>query len=481
MTQEKNERISRRSFLVRTASGVGVAAAATALSAAPPAKARAAAPVAQAKDPELEPYLKAGIDWQQARGETITVMVIPWVGYDIMQELSPMFTKLSGVNVRYQIIPPLQLREKHILDLSTKAGQFASTATDPMYYPLYVSNKWVEDLEPYINDPKLTNREWLDLADFVPAWLGTGKHKGKQYGLPYMGECALHIYRTDVYEKKGVPLPETLAEFIEAAAKLHDPANNLYGAVMRGFKGPGQNMYVWPPIFRMFGGEWFDKDDKPIFNSKAGVDALAWYCELNQKYAPSAATNWNWPEIADAFAAGTIVQYMDGIGGVGVFGDPKKSKVVGKVGFRGMPKGPAGKRVSTIWTWSFPINASISDRAKRATWLWAQWMSSKAFQARSTYEYGGDKGRRSADAVRLSIWQDERYRKTLQFGKDFEKSMIDTLASDLDPGWRPLVPQWPEMGNILATAVQKALVKQATPKAALDEAAAQVAEIMKKG
>jgi ABC-type glycerol-3-phosphate transport system substrate-binding protein len=229
----------------------------------------------------------------------------------------------------------------------------------------------------------------------------------------------------------------------------------------------------------MFGGEWLDKDNKPIFNSKAGVDALTWYCDLLQKYAPRAATNWNWPEIADAFAAGTVVQYMDGIGGVAVFGDPKKSKVVGNVGFRRMPKGPTGKRVSTIWTWSFPINASISDRAKKATWLWAQWMSSKAFQARVSYEYTGDKGRRSADAVRLSIWKDERYRKMLAFGKDFEKSMIDTLANDLDPEWRPLVPQWPDMGNILATAVQKALVKQATPKEALDEAASLVAQIMK--
>jgi ABC-type glycerol-3-phosphate transport system substrate-binding protein len=109
-------------------------------------------------------------------------------------------------------------------------------------------------------------------------------------------------------------------------------------------------------------------------------------------------------------------------------------------------------------------------------------MSSKPFQARVTYAYTGDKGRRAADVVRLSIWRDERYRNTLlQFGKDFEKTVFDTLANDLDPGWRPLVPQWPEMGNILATAVQKALVKQATPKEALDEAAGQVAETMKKG
>ncbi|MDA8218845.1 MAG: extracellular solute-binding protein, partial [Dehalococcoidales bacterium] len=312
------------------------------------------------------------------------------------------------------------------------------------------------------------------------AWLGSANYKGTQYGLPFMGECAALVYRTDVYEQKGVAVPDTLDDFMAAAQKLHDPGNNLYGAVLRGFKGPGQNMYVWPPIFRMFGGEWFDKDMNPTFNSKEGLTALEYYVKIMKDLSPSAAINWNWPEIGDAFAAGTIAQYMDGVAFAGMFGIPEKSKVVGKVGFHRMPKGPTGKRVSTIWTWSFPINAAVSEKRKKATWLWAQWMSSKEFQAQTSYEYKGSQGQRSADIIRQSIWKNDAYMKMLQFGKDFEQVTLDTLLNDLDPEWRPLVPQWPEIGNVLANTLQQAAAGQVQPKAGLDEAASLVTDIMKK-
>jgi hypothetical protein len=44
--------------------------------------------------------------------------------------------------------------------------------------------------------------------------------------------------------------------------------------------------------------------------------------------------------------------------------DPQKSKVIGKIGYARWPKGPAGKRVTSIWNWSFPVNAALSERKK---------------------------------------------------------------------------------------------------------------------
>ena len=39
---------------------------------------------------------------------------------------------------------------------------------------------------------------------------------------------------------------------------MNDPHNRLWGAALRGFEGPGQNMYIYPSIFRAYGGKWFD-------------------------------------------------------------------------------------------------------------------------------------------------------------------------------------------------------------------------------
>ena len=56
---------------------------------------------------------------------------------------------------------------------------------------------------------------------------------------------------------------------------------------------------------------------------------------------------------------------------------------------------------------------------------------------------------------------------------------IDTLAMDTDVDWRPRVPQWPAIGETMATAIQAALVGQKKPQEALDEAQARIVQILK--
>jgi hypothetical protein len=80
---------------------------------------------------------------------------------------------------------------------------------------------------------------------------------------------------------------------------------------------------------------------------------------------------------------------------------------------------------------------------------------------------------------RISIWSDAQYRKVIGFTPDYADVVLTSLKEDTDPDWRPRVPQWPKIGEIMAVAVQAALVKQQTPKAALDDANAQIAKVMK--
>src|SRR3954465_12681051 len=132
-------RTDRRHFLK-------AGAAASALAVASPALLRGA--LAQGTD--LAPYKSAKIDWQQFSGETITVAVIPASYFDNLIALAPQFQALTGINVRFEKVPPGQIRQKSILDLTSKTATYATSATDPMYYPLYAANKWVEPLDRYL-------------------------------------------------------------------------------------------------------------------------------------------------------------------------------------------------------------------------------------------------------------------------------------------------------------------------------------------
>ena len=83
--------------------------------------------------------------------------------------------------------------------------------------------------------------------------------------------------------------------------------------------------------------------------------------------------------------------------------NPEKSKVVGKIAYARWPKGPNGKRVTSIWNWGFPINAALTDKQKKATWLFITWAASAETQARTSWKFAGPAKRSGIN--RMSLWK----------------------------------------------------------------------------
>ena len=438
------------------------------------AHAQAAAPAPAAS---LAPYQSAKVNWRQVEGESITVAVIPASYFDDLIAIAPQFEALTGIKVRFEKVPPGQIRQKAMLDLSSKTGTFATHAADPMYYPLYVSNKWVEPLDRYLNDASLTDSAWFNYNDIIKAWRDADSVDGKPYGIPYDGEVTVQVYRKDLYQAKGLKPAETYDELLANAKALNDPANRVYGLAMRGFAGAGQNMYIYPSLFRGFGGNWFSGGNL-VVNSPEAVKALEWYVSTLTQFAPPAVRNWNWPDIADAFSQGTLGCYLDAHSSAAVINNPEKSKVVGKIGFARWPKGPSGKRVTSIWNWGFPINSALSERAKKATWLFITWATSLETQARTSWKFAGPLKRSGLN--RMAAWKAPEFADAMKgAGDNFIQAAMQSLEQDTDVEWRPRVPQWPAIGEAMATGIQAALVGQKKPKDALDEAQARIVQVLK--
>lgn len=432
---------------------------------------------ARAQEADLGPYREARIDWRQAAGETISVAVIPASYFDNLIALAPQFEALTGVSVRFEKVPPAQIRQKALLDLTSKTATYATHAADPMYYPLYAANKWVEPLDTYLGDAKLTDTAWFKPDDIVPAWRAANSVEGKLLGVPYDGEVTLQVLRKDLYDAKSLKPADTLEQFVQNAAALHDPNNRVWGTALRGVAGAGQNVYIYSSIFRAFGGDW-TPGFKLKVNGPEAEAALAWYVDVMKKYAPTAAQGWNWPDIADAFSQGTLASYVDAHSSASVVNNPEKSKVIGKVAYARWPKGPSGKRVTSIWNWGFPINAALTPKRKVATWLFIQWAASTETQARTAHRFAGPTKRSGVN--RTSLWRDPEYTGLMsKFGDNFVEATLASLENDTDVDWRPRVPQWPAIGDQIATAIQQALAGQASPKAALDEAQRRIEPMMR--
>ncbi len=432
---------------------------------------------ASAQADDLGPYRAAKINWRQAEGESISVAVIPAGYFENLISLAPQFEALTGVKLRFEKVPPGQIRQKAMLDLSSKTATFATHAADPMYYPLYTANRWVEPLDRYLNDATLTDAAWFNYNDILKAWRDADSVDGKPYGIPYDGEVTVQVYRKDLYDAKGLKPADTLDQLLTNAKALTDPANRMYGLALRGFAGAGQNMYVYPSIFRSFGGSWFNGGNL-VVNSPQAVAALEWYVSALTQYAPPAVRNWNWPDIADAFSQGTVGCYIDAHSSASVITNPEKSKVVGKIGYARWPKGPNGKRVTSIWNWGFPINSALSEKQKRATWLFISWATSAETQARTSWKFAGP-GKRSG-LNRSSLWRAPEFAQAMQgAGDNFINAALESLDQDTDVDWRPRVPQWPAVGEAMATSIQAALVGQKKAKEALDEAQARIQQVLK--
>jgi len=468
MTKRTEIRLTRRDVLKTTVAGVVALTAPAVIT----RRAHAAG-----KYMDLDALRGASIDWRMAAGESITAGVIPAGYFKNLETVLPDFNELTGVNARLEMIPPGQIRQKAVLDLSSRTGTYATHAADPMYYPLYVTNKWIDPLDGYLGDAKLTDSKWFDYEDVLEGWRGTTSIDGTPYGVPYDGEATVQVYRKDVYDKLGLKPAETLDDYMANAGKAHDPGNRLWGAALRGFRGAGQNMYIYPSIFRAYGGEWFDGSGRMTVSTPEAVGALEWYVKLLNSYAPSGVENWNWPDIADAFSQGTVASYIDAHSSAAIIANPEKSKVVGKIGFARWPKGPSGKRVTSIWNWSFPINGGLTDKQKQATWLFIQWATSKEVQVATSYKFPGAYKRTGAN--RTSLWNTPEYRAILEnAGHNFIDTATTSFAKDTDVEWRPRLPQWPAVGDTMATAIQAALVGQAKPKDALAEAQKKIDKIM---
>ena len=134
--------------------------------------------------------------------------------------------------------------------------------------------------------------------------------------------------------------------------------------------------------------------------------------------------------------------------------------------------------MTSIWNWGFPINAALTEKQKRATWLFIMWATSAETQARTSWKFAGPAKRSGLN--RTSLWKSPEFlAMTKDIGPNFVEAALASLEQDTDVDWRPRVPQWPAIGDTMATAIQAALSGQATVKAALDDAQKRIEPMMR--
>src|SRR5919197_1138494 len=152
-------------------------------------------------------------------GKSINVLMVgnPQM-VDIQKLTADSFTKDTGITENYTVLPENELRDKVTQDVATQAGQYDVATVGAYEVPIWAKNGWLHELDSYGQAD--ANFDYADLLK--PMVQGLSGDDGKLYGIPFYGESSFLMYRKDVFQAKGLTMPErpTWQQVADLAAKL---------------------------------------------------------------------------------------------------------------------------------------------------------------------------------------------------------------------------------------------------------------------
>ena len=372
----------------------------------------------------------------------------------VMAEIAPEFEELTGADVNVEILSYPELLTKITADFIGNTGGYDVVTMDIVWAGQFEEAGHTVDLGPFIE----RDAEELDLDDIYPvAMEALGQYNGRQIAYPFAGYANVLAYRTDLYEAAGLAPPKTMDELVANAKALTASDKDQYGFVANGAKGPAVAQ-DWMQYNSQLGGAILDADGKPALNSAANVKSLTVYKELFDEAAPPGAVSYDWGGREESFRQGLVGNMQTWSVGASSYDNPEQSKIVGKNAVVLAPVAEGMEPTYGFGGWGLAINDDLSEEEKEAAWTFIKWITSPAVQKEMALKGAGG-------IMRKSTATDPDVIAKFPF-----MPVIDESFENGDGDYRPRIPQYPEIQDILGTAVNAVLVGDADPQAALDEA-----------
>lgn len=374
----------------------------------------------------------------------------------VLAKLAPKFKEATGADLKVEIMDYGQLLTKTTADYIGDTKGYDLVTMDIVWAGAYAENKYSVDLTDWV----ARDAAELELDDIYPVLLKSlGQYNDRYVAFPFAAYANVLAYRKDLFDAAGLKPPASMEELVEDAKKLTDGAKNQYGFVANGKLGPAVAQ-DWMQYNAQMGGAIMGDDGKPALNSEANVKSLGVYKQLFAEAAPPGAIEYDWGGREESFRQGLSAMMQTWSVGAPGYSDPAISKVVGKAGIAVAPVASGLTPRYGVGGWALAINADIDDKQKEAAWTFIKWLVSKPVHKEFNLMGAGS-------FMRKSQMTDADLTAKFDF--------LPVLAQTFENGngdYRPRIPQYPEIQDLLGKAVNSVLAGAAEPKAALDEAQA---------
>jgi sorbitol/mannitol transport system substrate-binding protein len=349
----------------------------------------------------------------QAQQTSVTIAAVNNPDMLELKKLSAKFLEQNpNITLNWVIVEENVLRQRVTTDVSTGSGQFDLVFLGLYEAPIFAKRGWLQPIGELPAE--------YDIEDVFKSLRDGLSYDGKLVALPFYGESSFLMYRKDLFEQKGLKMPDqpTYDDIAKFAAALNDKDHGFYGLALRGQPGWGENMATVDTMANTFGANWFDMEWRPTLDTPAWKSALSTYVDLVKKYGPPGVTANGFNENLTLFGSGKAAMWIDATVAGGILENPKQSQVVGKVGYALAPIAVAPNGSHWLWSWAFaiPSKAKNAEGAKK----FAAWATSKQY----IQLVADDLGWASVPpGTRKSTYENPEYQKKAPFSEATLKSM----------------------------------------------------------
>ena len=459
-----------RRRLLRYGGGLAATALAAPMLARPGVSARAARPAAQATpagglalSAEAQAFYTpvAGFDGKRLQVVINAGFFSREDSKQVFESRRDQFNEATGAEVEYIPLPENQMYDQVRLELATNSGKYDAMTTGAGGAKDYGLSGF---LLPLPTPP--------DVADFYEGDVAQYSIGGELYGMPMFADTNLIYWRSDLFEAVGLDParpPETYDEFRDYAIRLTTDTSgrhpgedgfdadsiDIFGSAYKGTAGLACT-WEWYNYLYAFGGDLLDADYNPTLNSPEAVASLTWVVDnfRTHKIYPPDITSYDYTEFHTLFAQGRVAMAINWPYMWNIVQDPAQSTVVDKV--RVGRKPGQVTHGGNIGGWSLNV-FKMSPNPDLAI-AFAKWMAAPEASLAYAQVQQGNPVRHSVSAVM----------------QDTDPQLYGAIGENLADGrgvkWLDTGPSWMEIEKIQYEAIQRALIGDADPQAALDDA-----------
>ena len=388
-------------------------------------------------------------------GQTVHALIVKSSQFEAHEARMSAFEEATGIDVVIDYVPFPNMKEALTAEMIGGAGD---------YDVVSIMDGWVSSLENLI-DPidEGIAAQGTDLSDFPEAHLRHGYIDGQLHGLPVRGHVQLLFYRKDILEQAGVTPPTTWAEVVEAGLAVQE-SSDLAGIALPYGKLNGQNLQVWINLLWGHGGDLFNEDGSPAFNSEAGVTATQQFIDLllTHEIVPVGAAAYVEQDAVNSFKQGNSAMLPLWWWVRSQLTDPEESTVTEEqLGVTALPAVTGSERTTFTNTWIFGVTEGSRNRDAAIEYL--GWLTDPAIERDVLL----DEDLNETVAVHFSNLRDTAV--NARWG-GIHQAAADALATAPGMGFDA---DWPRISEILENAISSLASGESDDVAAVLDAAAE--------